>query len=120
MSGSITMNGVTFHPSEFTVEVSKIGVTLVAADGTRRFVQRMNGATPIVKRTWPFPWKNVSETVRAAVAAIYALNTTFTLIDELGVSYTVQCEAGGYTQKINTIVSNTELRYDLELRVFQP
>lgn len=119
MSGSITLNGTTFHPSPFSTDVTKIGVTLVAASGKRRFVQRLSGATPIVKRSWSFPFDNVSESVRAAVAGIYALTTTFTLVDEHGTSYTVQCEEGGYSEQINTIVSNTELTYNLTLKVVQ-
>lgn len=119
MSGSITLNGTTFHPSPFQVDVTKIGVSLVAASGKRRFVHRLSGATPIYKRVWNLPFENVSETVRAAVAAIYALTTTFTLIDEHGTSYTVQCEDGGYTEQVNTVVSNTELTYDLTLKVYQ-
>jgi hypothetical protein len=119
MSGNITLNGTTFHPSDIAKETSKIGVALVAASGRRRFVHRTSSGTPIYKRTWTLPFDNVSETVRLAVAAIYALTTTFTFVDEHGTSYTVQCEDGGYSEKINTIVSNTELTYDLTLKVLQ-
>lgn len=119
MSGSITLNGTTFHPSDIGKETSKIGVSLVMASGTRRFVHRTVSGTPQYKRTWTIPWNNVSETVRAAVAAIEALTTTFTYVDEHGTSYTVQCEGDSYTEKINTIVSDTELTYDVQLKIYQ-
>lgn len=119
MSGSITLNGVTFHPSDIGKETIKIGTTLVAASGRRRFVHRTVSGSPQYKHTWTLPFNNVSETVRAAVAAIEALTTTFPYVDEHGTSYTVQCEGDSYTEKINTIVSNTELTYDVQLKIYQ-
>lgn len=119
MSGSISLNGTTFYVSDINKDTSKIGVTLVAASGRRRFAHRTVSGTPVYKREWSIPWNNVSETVRAAVAAIYALTTTFTFVDEHGTSYTVQCEDGGHSEKINTIVSNTELTYDLTLKIYE-
>lgn len=115
----IMLNGTTFYPSDVPKELSKIGVSLPMASGTRRFVQRTVSGTPVFKRTWALPWLIVPEATRAAVQTIALLTTTFTFVDHLGVSYTVQTEEDSYTEKVSVIVSNTVFYYDLTLKLYQ-
>lgn len=119
MSGSITLNSVTFHPSDVQLERSKIGVSLIAQNGTRRFVHRLNGATPIYKNVWTIPWKIVPEATRTAILAIYAITSVFVFTDQFGASWVAACEADGYSENVAVIVSNTETYYDVTLKIYQ-
>ena len=97
-------------PSKVSRPSVKVGLTLPAASGVRHFM-----SASVRKSTWTFSWENANATTRAAVEALHALNTTFTLVDEFGVSNTVQCEDEekkqdtGFTTAANTIL------YDLEI-----
>lgn len=116
---AIVLNSVTFYPSDVALERSKIGVTLTAANGTRRFVHRLSGATRIYKNVWEISWQTVSTSVRTAVLAVYAVTSTFVFTDQFGASWAVQCEDGGYTETVSLIAGNGDLYYDITLKVFQ-
>lgn len=84
-NGTGNQNG--WQPSGYSVETTRIGVTLVAANGTRNRVERS-----VTKRVWTIAWKACNYTTKTTVEAIAAVATTFTLADFAGVSYTVQTE----------------------------
>jgi hypothetical protein len=112
----ITMNAVTFHPSTRRMRKNKIGKLLVAVSGKRNWVQRAH------KHEWDFGWNNVTETTRAAVEAIMALTTTFTLIDVDGASYTVQCEESDYNEDTSAdqyLPGTDALLYNVTLTVHE-
>lgn len=117
--GIIQLNGTNFYPSDAPISYSKVGVTLVAANGTRRFAHRTTGGTPIFKASWDLQWNMVTHAVRVAVATIHALTTTFTYKDQDGTNWTVQCEDGGYSDSVAFIAGNGDLYYNVTLKIFQ-
>lgn len=119
---SITLNGTTFTPSDISLEYTKQGVSLVAASGSRRWVQRVTGGgSAIYKHKWVLTWNRATEAVRAAVSVVYSLNSTFTYVDPHGISYTAQCEGegDGFKTNISLIADGPTLYYDVELIVYQ-
>lgn len=123
MASDLVLNGTTYNgtpsslsnpwkPDGFDLEVAKIGVSLVADDGTRRFVTRSTS-----KRTWKITWSRANETTRAAVRALHLLTTTWTMVDPLGVSYTVQTEQDDYSEDYAMTTLANALRWKLELTV---
>jgi hypothetical protein len=98
---NISLNGTTYDgtpaagsnpwkPASITRRDIKIGVTNVAADGTRTLVLRG------IKREWDIEWEKVNATTRNALRTLHALTTTFTFVDEDGTSWTVQTEEGDH------------------------
>lgn len=112
MSG-IFLNSTEFFPSDAPVTLTKVGAALVSANGTRRWVQRAH------KRAWDLSWEGVSNATRAAVQTIALLTTTFTYVDQLGVSYTVQCEEDCFTASVSAIEPSGTIRYDVALKVVE-
>ena len=115
----IFLNGTEFFPSDVPKELSKIGKTLIAASGKRRFVHRQSGATPIFKNSWEIPWNDVPEATRAAIEAVSRLTTTFTFVDQHGTSYTVQCEDAAYSDSVTTISPGNVLYYTVKLKIYE-
>lgn len=116
---AIVLNSVTFYPSDVQLERTKIGVTLVAASGARRFVHRLSGVTRIYKNVWDVSWQAVPVATRTAVLAVYAITSAFVFTDQYGGSHAVQCEAEGYTERVNFVAHNGDLYYDLSLKLWQ-
>jgi hypothetical protein len=115
----VTLNGTSFYPSDIQVEFTKVGVSLVADNGSRRFVHRLSGATPINKLNWVLSWERVTETVRGQIGVIANLSTTFTYVDQHAVSYTVQTEESAFTSSIAFVAAGAVLYYNVELRIWQ-
>lgn len=116
----ISMNATAFYPSDIKETVTKIGKSLPAASGKRRWAQRVDsGGTPIHKRTWDISWEMVGETVRAQVETIALLATTFAFVDQHSVSYTVQCEDDPYQANVSDIGGDGTLYYSVSLKIYQ-
>ena len=119
---AIILNGTTYNgaganpqpPSKISKPSVKVGITLPAASGVRHFM-----SAGVRKHAWTLSWETANATTRAAVDTHHALNTTFTFVDEFGLSNTVQCEDDerkqdtGFTTAANTIL------YDLEIVLHQ-
>lgn len=121
--GNLTLNGTAYSgvptspatprkPDRISVAVSKIGVTLVAASGVRRFVSRGT-----VKRTWTVEWKGAREATRAALRTLHQLTTTWSFTDELGSSYTVQTEQDDLEEAYAFTDPANNYYYDLTLTI---
>lgn len=118
---AIILNGTTYNggsnpspPSKISKPSTKIGLTLVAASGVRHFM-----SASVRKHAWTLSWETANATTRAAVDALHALNTTFTFVDEFGVSNTVQCEEDEKTQDTAFTTSANTILYDLEVVLHQ-
>lgn len=113
---SITLNANVLTPNKIEHTPEKIGVELVMANGRRRFVHRAT------KETWSLSWEGITSTVRATLRTIFDLTSTFTYIDQFGVSWSVYCPPGGWKCSIAAILpagATTELRYTVELQIKQ-
>lgn len=116
---AVTLNSLPVFPSDIQLETTKIGVSLVAANGTRRFAHRLSGATPIYKRTWKLLWDSASAAERTTVVAVYAYTVSFSFVDQYGGAWTVQCEDGGYSESVAFVAKGGTLYYDLGLTLLQ-
>lgn len=95
---AIILNGTTFYASDVQEDDERIGTTLQARNGNRRFVHRA------FKRRWTITWDQVSQSVRASIRTIHRLTTTFTFTDEVGNSYTVFCDTGAFKSSVGAII----------------
>lgn len=123
MASNVILNGVTYdgtpvtnptHPYKpigIDVADSKIGVSLVAASGKRRFVQRG------IKKTFTLSWKLTNETTRSAVRTLAELSTTFSFTDQFGIVRTCQTEADDYRESYAMTDPAGNLYYDVTLTV---
>lgn len=109
----VTLNGTTFYPSDVPKTLTKVGKSLVSVNGTRTWIHRGH------KRSWELSWNTVSNTVRGQVQTIALLTSTFTFVDQLSVSYTVQCEADCYQESVAFISRDGTLYYDLTLTIYE-
>lgn len=121
MASNLVINGTTYSgvptspatprkPDAISVEVKKIGVALVMANGTRRWVNRGT------KRAWTVEWKGAREATRAALRTLHQLTTTFAFIDELGVTYaTCQTEETDLSEAYAYTDPSNNLYYDLSI-----
>lgn len=115
-----SLNGVLIYPDDIALDTSKIGVTLIAANGARRFVHRVTGVTPIYKRVWTLQWEKASLAIRTIVITAHAIATTFAFVDQYGASWTVQTESDAYADSVSLIaVDGTTLYYSITLKIFQ-
>lgn len=111
----ITLNGTQFRPTSVDVEETKIAEEKRMADGTMKSYHRA------VKLQWTITWSGLVETSVSAIRTIYRLTTSFTFIDEFGVSWTVVTLSGG----LNVSMSAERVRldgtkyYDVELIITQ-
>ncbi len=83
----LTGNAAAWRPTGITAKEQKIGVTLEAANGTRNRVER--GAN---KHVWDVVWEGCNLATMQTVRTIARLATSFTFVDNEGVSFTVQTE----------------------------
>lgn len=122
--GTISLNGTAFtglpngsgaaaawQPTGYKEIPSKIGATLVAANGTRNRVER-----GVTKRAWELEWK-CNHATMLALKTIALLNTTFTFVDFEGTSYTVQTEDDGEFQWVRN--SPTESYWAVKLKLYE-
>ena len=117
---AISLNGVSYSgganptpPTKISQTRQKAGTTLIMASGLRVFV-----GPGTVKRGWKLSWANANEITRPAVAAL-TLTTTFTYVDPLAASHTVQIEADAQTEDTAFTTAANTLLYDLELTIWQ-
>lgn len=80
-------NQAAWTPTGIMQNETKIGVTLVAANGTRNRIERN-----VIKRVWTIRWDETNQATMQTVRTIARLMATFTFIDLEGVSYTVQTQ----------------------------
>jgi hypothetical protein len=124
---NFVLNGVTFsgHPSgsgnqsawlptSVKQSETKIGATLVAADGTRNRVERN-----VTKRVWEITWQETNTATMQTVRTIQRLMTTFTLTDLESASYTVQCEDEEFSPEFAFSDPSGNNYWDVTLKVFQ-
>jgi hypothetical protein len=109
-SGTPNSPGTPAKPTSIERELRKFGRLLEAADGSTSWVRR--------SEKWKFRivWgPRASVATKTAVRAIRNLTTTFTYVDEEGVSFTVlNVGDDEYTEVVKTDKSNT-YQYELEL-----
>lgn len=109
----IALNGTSFYPTDAPKELTKVGTSLVMANGTRRFVYRAH------KRSWELSWSSVPNATRAAIETIALLVSTFIYDDQHGSSWTVQCEDGCYSDSVAIIAGDGTLYYDVKLVIHE-
>jgi len=111
---AITLNGVSFTPSNIEPAHEKIGTTIQAANGARRWAHRAD------KRVWTITWDKVALATLTAIRAVFALTSTFTYVDENGVSATVFCQAGALKSSVSEMgmsAGTQVLYYDVTLEI---
>jgi len=123
MASNLVINGVTYSgvptspatprkPDAISVTTTKIGVVLVMANGTRRWVNRGT------KHVWSVEWAGAREATRAALRTLHQLTTTFPFIDELGVTYaTCQTEESDLDESYAYTDPSNNLYYDLKITI---
>lgn len=82
-----TGNAAAWQPTGYEATFEPIGVTLVAANGTRNRVRR--GTT---KRRWVITWERTNAATVTTLRTINGLATSFAFTDPDGGAYTVQIE----------------------------
>lgn len=130
MATDLIMNGVTFNgtpianlsnprkPSELTVKNVKVGAVHVKADGSRVWIQRLDGSSsPINKKVWLVGWPRANELTRDALRTLNELDSTWTFTDQLGASYTVQTEAEDLEEEYAGTGAGGEIWYSMKLTV---
>lgn len=113
---AISLNGTSFTPSDIQTQAEKIGATIQAANGARRWAHRAD------KRTWTITWALVPLATLTAVRGIFALTATFAFVDENGASVTVLCQEGALTSNVSAIAwegGAQVLYYDISLTVVE-
>jgi hypothetical protein len=108
-----TGTAAAWQPTGYTVRERKIGMTLVAADGTRNRVERNT-----YKREWELTWEKTNLATAQALRTIQRLMTTWTFVDFDGASYTVQTEDEDFEFSHNFISSTTSY-WDVTLKIMQ-
>lgn len=116
---AVTLNSLNVYPSDIQLTTRKIGVLLVMASGARVWVNRLSGATPIMKRQWELTWDGTTAAERTTVAAVFDYAVPFAFVDQYGESYTVQCEEDGYSESVALIAGDGTLYYDLSLTLLE-
>ena len=114
---AFTLNGTDISaylsdPGESIVEVA---VVKQMANGRHRKANRA------FKRQWALTCIQVTNAQRSALQTIALLTTTFTLVDQHGVNYTVMTEPGSYSARVSLIEpgSPPTLHYDVQLTCIQ-
>lgn len=102
-----------WQPNAYERTYDNIGVTLVAANGTRNRVRR--GA---IKRVWTIGWARTNLATLNTLRTIQALNTTFPFTDVHGTSYTVQTE-DALEEAFNFVDQSGAQFWDVTLKLFQ-
>jgi hypothetical protein len=116
----VSLNSIHLTPSAKDKTGTKIGRSVVNANGGRTWVQRLDsGSVAIHKRSWDLKFENVIEANRTAVENLFLLAATVPFVDENGNSYTVQCEADGYNDSFSFRSAAGDLYYTVSIKVFQ-
>ena len=91
------LNGTTFSAKDRKLDEVPIGVEFEALNGSPRFAQRA------IKRRWTLEFDNLLIAQLTALRVIHALTTSFTLVDENAVSYTVMRTSDPLTTSVALI-----------------
>lgn len=92
----------------------RVGRTLIAASGRRRFISRNRTI-----KTWTLTWTLTPAVTRNALRTLLNVNGSFTFIDEDGSSHSVQCESDALQESIAAQLPDGTRRYDLTLTIYQ-
>lgn len=124
---TLILNGVTFsglpngtgnasawQPNAYTISETKIGATLVAANGTRNRVERA-----VNKRVITIGWEKTNTATVQTLRTIQRLTSTFTLSDFEGNSITVQTEDDEFAPSVNFVDDNSTPFWDIELKLYE-
>lgn len=124
---NLILNGTTFSghpsgtgnqsawlPSSITLTETKIGATLVAADGTRNRVERN-----VVKRIWEISWDGANTATMQTLRTLQRLMTSWTLSDIEGNSFTVQTEDEEFAPDFAFSDPAGNNYWDVTLKVYQ-
>lgn len=130
MATNLSMNGVSLNgtpianlanpkkPNSIDVKLEKIGKVQVMASGSRVWIQRLDGSSnPIYKRTWEVSWELANEVTRLFLNNLNKLTTTWTFIDQLGASYTVQTEEGDLEENYVSTDPGGNVYYAMKLTI---
>lgn len=117
---SFTVNGTDIgsYTSDVAETIAEVAVVAQMANGRTRKAHRA------MKRRWDITCNRITGTQRAAVQAIAVVTTTFTVIDQHGVSRTAMVEPGSYKTAV-TIISptsdpvNPTLYYDVQIALVE-
>lgn len=125
--GHLIINGGTFNgipggtgdqarcqPTGIETSEIKIGVTLVAANGTRNRVER-----GVNKQKWVIPWEKTNVATYLTLRAIQRLNTTFAFVDTEGTAYTAQTEDDEFTRSFSFIDAAGVQWWDVVLTIYE-
>ena len=108
-----TGNQSAWQPTGYDETPTKIGVTLVAANGTRNRVER--GTT---KRAWKLTWEGCNYATMQTIRTISLLTSTFAFSDVGGTAYTVQTEEPAEISFQKN--SATDSYWSVTLTLYQP
>jgi hypothetical protein len=109
-----TGNASAWQPTGLVMKERKVGVTLLAADGTRNRVERN-----VVKREWEITWTTVNLATITSLRAIQRLMSSFTFSDLDGSSFTVQTEDDDFAPSFSFIDRSGVRYYDAALTLKQ-
>jgi hypothetical protein len=112
----VTMNSVTFRPTEISRNLKRAGDLKTMADGTNKMYHRG------FKYEFDLTWTGLPESNKAAIRTIATLTTSFTFIDEDGTSYTVLCPPDAYSDALsasNISIGLGIIYYDITLKLLQ-
>lgn len=104
-ASAFVLNGTTFYAKDRALDEVPIGVEFEALNGSSRFAQRA------IKRRWTIDFDNLLIAQLTALRAVHALTTSFTLVDENGVSYTVVRMGDALQSKAGLITPNGTIYY---------
>lgn len=112
--GNGTGNQSALQPTGYTARERKVGMTLVAADGTRNRVERS-----VTKREWELAWENTNLATYQAVRTIQRLYTTFAFTDIEAAAYTVQTEDDDFEAEHAFVSAGGVHYYSITLHLLQ-
>jgi hypothetical protein len=110
-----TGNQSAWQPTKYQITEQKIGVTLIAANGTRNRVER-----GVNKRVLTIGWEKTNQATMQALRTIQRLNTTFTVADFEGNSITVQTEDDEFAPSWNFNNRAGTPYWDVEVVYYEP
>lgn len=109
-----TGNQSAWQPIGIALHEHKVGVTLIAANGTRNRVERN-----VTKRSWDITWEIVNLATIQTLRTIQRLMTTFVFTDLEGASFVVQTEDDDFTTEFLFIDRAGVRYYRAALTVYQ-
>src|SRR5262245_27025272 len=110
---AITLNGVTFYAKDIKVEQARIGATIRAANGKRRFALRA------VKRQWTIEFDNLLIANLSSLRTIHALSSTFTSLDENASSIDVLCQEQPLSSSVNLLRPDGRVYYNATIVILE-